>query len=437
MKSELSDEVKKDLANLRIDTDSLDNLTVQMVKIAYYRAAMIVHPDKADRDNPKQVEEFTAAFQELLNGYHRVLQYMIENMEENDEDNLETMKDVPMSDEDLFAKESFEKFNFSQENKGSFTVRVEDKLAEVWQECLEIVYGEPTIIQTPTGTESDRFWKTTFSQAGRDLVITIHFYNHNKPKDKKQSKIMVQGAVQSIICEYVLCDLPKIYKMVSARKPPNVAVLRQSKRKRLTTPVKKRNIKYKPAPKQEIIKCAMCEFTTPNNVKLKKHMKTYHTEQPQPIIRNVAPVPPITESVTTQSSCVQDMSVCVASDSDDEALVEITKCTKCDFEASTEGELERHLDDLHTKITTNTLAEDTVPSDRVKPIPLYKCKECAFAATSTEALTEHKKTEHIIKLSSKTQDEASVFLHSCISCQFRTNDYNELNEHIESSHGKE
>ena len=114
---------------------------------------------------------------------------------------------------------------------------MEDKLAEVWQECLEIVYGEPIIIRTPTGTESDRFWKTIFRQAGKDLEITVHFYNHNKPRDKKQSKILVQGAVQSVLCEYVLCDLPKIYKMVFMRKPPNVSALRQSKRKRPTTPV--------------------------------------------------------------------------------------------------------------------------------------------------------------------------------------------------------
>ena len=138
--------------------------------------------------------------------------------------------------------------------------------------------------------------------------------------------------------------------------------------------------------------------------------------------------------ITTQGGQVQDMSVCVASDSDDEGLIEITKCTKCTFEAPTEGELERHLEDVHSKLTINTLDEDTVPSDRIKPIPLYKCNECAFAATTTEALKEHRKTEHST-ISSKKQDEASGFNHSCISCQFKTNDYNGLMKHIESSHG--
>ena len=200
----------------------------------------------------------------------------------------------------------------------------------------------------------------------------------------------------------------------------------------MTTPVKKRSIKYKPAPKQEPIRCAVCDFTSANNVKVKKQMKTYHTEQP--IVSNVVPVLPIVGTTTTQSGQVQVMSVCVASDSDDEGLVEITKCTKCTFEAPTEGELERHLEDVHSKLTINTLDEDTVPSDRTKPIPLYKCNECAFAATTTEALKEHRKTEHST-ISSKKQDEASGFNHSCISCQFKTNDYNGLMRLIESSHG--
>ena len=159
MNSGVSDELSTDLAYLTIDTDSQDDLTVEMVKTSYYRVAMVVHPDKTDRENPKQVEEFTAAFQELLNSYHRVLQYMMENMEENDKENHETMKDEPMSDDALFAKECFDIFNFQYENKGSFTVRVEDILADVWHECLGIIYGDPKVVQTPTGTESDRFWK--------------------------------------------------------------------------------------------------------------------------------------------------------------------------------------------------------------------------------------------------------------------------------------
>ena len=127
MNPETNDEVKKDLANLKIDSDSLDNLTGDMVKAAYYKTALLTHPDKADPADAKQVEEFTAAFQELGNSYQRILQYLIEN----EGDNIEAMKDEQMRDEALLAKEIFDKFNVPHENKGSFTVRVEDKLADL------------------------------------------------------------------------------------------------------------------------------------------------------------------------------------------------------------------------------------------------------------------------------------------------------------------
>ena len=167
--------------------------------------------------------------------------------------------------------------------------------------------------------------------------------------------------------------------MVSMRKPPSVSGLRQVKRKRLTTPVKKRNIKYKPAQKQERLNCVLCDFTSNNNVKLKTHIKNYHTE-PKVSLVVTATQQPVAK--------VEDMSLCGLSESEDEELVEITNCTKCTFEASTEGELERHLEDLH-RVTINTLEKGTVSSDndtlappRVKSLPLYKCNECAFTAMS-------------------------------------------------------
>ena len=128
----------------------------------------------------------------------------------------------------------------------------------------------------PNGTECDRMWKVIFGQNGQNIELTIHFYNHNKLKDKKQSKILIQGSVQSLICEYVFCDLPQIYKMVSLRKVPYIS-LRQSKRKRPTTPIKKRNMKHKPSAKLECLNCVLCDFSSVSNVKIIKHMKTKHT----------------------------------------------------------------------------------------------------------------------------------------------------------------
>ena len=49
------------------------------------------------------------------------------------------------------------------------------------------------------------------------------------------------------------------------------------------------------------------------------------------------------------------MPVCDLSESEEEALTEITSCTKCTFEASTEEELDKHLEDVHTNSILNTL----------------------------------------------------------------------------------
>ena len=130
-----SDELKKDLSTLRIDYDKLEILTVQEVRAAYHKVALDIHPDKADPKNKEQVAKFTADFQELGNCYQRVLKHIIENSHPQGEDPIEAM-----DDEALFAKEHFDKFNFPFENSGSFTVSVEDNLAEAWQDSLKYNY---------------------------------------------------------------------------------------------------------------------------------------------------------------------------------------------------------------------------------------------------------------------------------------------------------
>ena len=266
----MTEELRKDLATLGVHDDEAESLTVEQAKAAYRKAALLTHPDKADPACPKQVADFAAAFQELGSCYEIVLKHINDKLQAQD-DSFE-----PSTDAALFAKDNFNQFNFPFENNGSFTVLVEDNLAEIWQECLEIVYGAPRIVMNG-GTESDRMWKTLYAQNEHEIELTIHFYNHNKPNAKKQSKILVQGGIQFLICEYVLCELPIIYKLVSLRKPPSGPLLRNAKRK-LATPVKRRNMKHKPIAKPGTISCAMCEFTSVSNVKIIRHMKTTHTE---------------------------------------------------------------------------------------------------------------------------------------------------------------
>ena len=318
------DALKKDLVTLGIAVEGLESLTVEEAKNAYHKEAIKVHPDKAG-------VEYTAIFQEVGNAYQRILKYIIDKLKTQ---NHATEKST--NDAEIFARENFDNFNFPFENKGSFTVIVEDVVAEVWQELLEKEYGSPRIVTNMHGTECDRIWKILYEH----MDITLHFYNHNKPKDKKQSKILIQGAFQSTLCEFVFTELPTIYKSVCKRKVSLLTPLRQSKRKRITTTVKKRNIKYKPMAKSEVFTCALCELTSSSNVKLIRHMKTMHTQLSSDnleVFKNQS----IIEIEDIPKQLDEDMSVCELSDNDEsnENLSKVDlKCEECTFNTS-EGEL--------------------------------------------------------------------------------------------------
>ena len=231
--------------------------TFKETRIAYHKAAKKTHPDKADRSNLEEIARYTAAFQEVGNCYQRIRIFIVQRLSANhDEGNK---KDYSW-DGDIFLIKNFDKFNFPAENKGSFTVRVEDNLAKFWQDSLEWQYGKPRIDKTPNGTESDRHWKVRFGQDEQNIELTVHFYNHNKYKDKKQSKLMIQGSSQSTMCEYVFTELPKIYKIVCSKSVSVPDPVIDSKRKRLVTPNRKRNIRFKSASKPDGNKCALCDF---------------------------------------------------------------------------------------------------------------------------------------------------------------------------------
>ena len=123
---------------------------------------------------------------------------------------------------------------------------VEDILAEIWQDCLERTYGKPKITKNPKGTETDRLWKFPFGTDIESIDITLHFYNHNKPKDKKKSKILIQGSIQSILCDYVFNELPKIYKLVCSMKAATLTVtpLPPLRQRAPASLVKRRSIRY-------------------------------------------------------------------------------------------------------------------------------------------------------------------------------------------------
>ena len=413
------EEIKKDLHTFGIDVSKLESLTVQEVRAAYHKLAKEIHPDRVDPADAERVAECTAAFQEVGNSYQRILKFIIDKLQKQNDDS----DDSSTNDEEVFAKENFGKFNFPYQNRGSFTVKVEDNLAEAWQDCLENTYGKPRIVKNDNGTETNRIWKIMFGLNEGKIEITLHFYNHNKPKDKKQSKMLIQGGVQSAICDFVFGDLPEVYKKVCSRKPSLLTPIQNSKRRRLSTSVKKRNMRYKPAAKPAEIDCALCDFKSVSKVKIIKHMKTSHTEANKP---SLAP-----------KVLAEDMSVCEISDDEDvtdrgeKLLTESKSCVTCEFEAKQEADLDEHHKECHSQPSVNLdeVAEKSPPT--VKPIHLYKCNDCSFTTVTTDELQEHKKNKHKRE---KTVVSETVFLHSCISCDFRTNEYNSLRLHIDCDH---
>ena len=118
----------EDLKTLNVDIKLKDSVTIRDIINAYRKKAKIIHPDKAGSD-------FTAEFQDFNNAYERALKYLV-NKTENDDNTC---------DEEKFTVDNFEKFNFPKKNTDSFTILVENELADLWQDSFKNLFGEPTI----------------------------------------------------------------------------------------------------------------------------------------------------------------------------------------------------------------------------------------------------------------------------------------------------
>ena len=219
-------------------SEEISEVTKRKVNVSFRRLAKILHPDKSGD------ETTNAAFQKLRYSYERLVEYF-KNM-----DNIEDEQEE--QDEDKFLIENFHKFNFPYENKGSFTVAIECVLADTWQHYLTKQLGEPKVKINKNGTECDRWWKTSYSGS----EITIHIYN--KPKNKKGSKLMLQGGLQSVICSYVFDVLPQIYKMVCQNRP---------------IPVGNNLSLKKGKPK---VTCDQCKFRSSSMIQMKMHLRNIH-----------------------------------------------------------------------------------------------------------------------------------------------------------------
>ena len=126
----ISEDLRKDLEALGLQDSDVTIMTMKDVIRAYKKVALKIHPDKAGTAK-------TAEFQDLVNSYQQILKYLNvrgKNVKTDENDEV-----------DKFTKDNFENFNFPHENRGSFSVHVEDEKADVWEECIENLYGDPTI----------------------------------------------------------------------------------------------------------------------------------------------------------------------------------------------------------------------------------------------------------------------------------------------------
>ena len=119
-----SEDMRKHLDVLEI-REEITGVTVKYVNAKFRKLAKVLHPDKAS-------DKSTAAFQKLLRSCEILREYLKKN---ENEDNSKT--DMVPEDDFQFFEDNFEKFNFPFENHGSFTVIIEDYLADTWQDCME------------------------------------------------------------------------------------------------------------------------------------------------------------------------------------------------------------------------------------------------------------------------------------------------------------
>ena len=333
-------------------------------------------------------------------------------------------------------------------------------MADTWQEFIANILGEPKVVINPWGTECDRSWKVHYA----DIDITIHLYN--KPKNKKGSKLMLQGRRQSVLCSYVFEELPKIYKLVRANRPQRIEASSATSRKPNTKPS---------------VKCEQCKFKS-TLVQMKMHIKTVHATKPKKAHKRLSNFTPLSkpskrckpQKLDTIINCegIVDNSFLLIDDSfsgkstplemnvqsetyEKDNVVEmkpLLSCGKCEYDCETKENLEAHFNNVHVASDCLncefTAGEDTVLKDhqsecanlRKNPLPVMP-----ESNMSTEEIEEEEKEQAVIcgVCEFKSEDTMEMKAHelkhivevkSCSLCDFTAASQYQLEDHIEHNH---
>ena len=424
------DQFKDDIKVLEIDEANSDIVTIREVIKAYRKKAFRVHPDTSGYES-------TADFQDLSNAYERALKYLVDrHKESNSEEN--NVAENEQDDEERFIKENFDRFNFPKKNTDSFTVVVENSLADTWQECFEKLFGKPIVNKNKnSGTESGRVWKVDYKQGEKNAELTIHFYN--KPVKSKKSKFLIQGGNHAFKCLFVFNEMPKIYKMVCDLKP-KISKLRTE------------------------IQCGQCSVKYKTKKDLRIHFLTTHSKSGRlchsPSVKRLGRTKTmrrVKEKVLSYAEDVEklldeDTSITEIEDSDEITVIENTtingttttdkipatdplsfRCLECDYRAMDKFQMEVHLQDLHKDISDANCIN-------------YICIECGKVFEVDESYQKHMQTHSDAEESVKganvngTDDKGTkessekIIQFLCTNCKYEACDIKDLNEHITSSH---
>lgn len=133
----MDNKVKEALEVLGFSKEDCAKINVKEVVKSFFKLAKELHPDKHSNDKDK--EEFTLKFQAVNSAYQVILEYL--QNPENDDTDFNNSKNDESDDVTKFTRDNFKNFNFPKENIGSFTIIVQNEMANNWEEVLEKVYG--------------------------------------------------------------------------------------------------------------------------------------------------------------------------------------------------------------------------------------------------------------------------------------------------------
>ena len=436
------DTIKEYLKVLKHEGKTIEELSIREVIRAYRKLAKTVHPDISGYASKED-------FQELGHAYEKMLEILVIRAKQNEDTEVKKNMEEEEDEEDIdekFVKENFHNFNLPTEKEGSFIVRVENDLADTWDECFQNLYGEPNKVNnTKTGAEISRLWRINY----QGCELTIHLYK--KPKTTKISKFLVQGGSHLKKYSFVFTELPQIYKKVCEAKPIISKIANTQM-------------------KQTSVTCDQCKFKSISMIQMKKHLKTIHNPNRQKSSKRIANFTPANKpskilknidgpkaNIFLNAEGIADESIfmveesCSAKENENtleerEALGEekqvlvieenavkqqiVFSCTKCDYETEGEEILKTHMEE---HIKTQCSCSFSKDEDHILKVHDSECK----SVTENQTDTANKINVDIKEVDAIPTDIGEKeSIRNCDDCSKGFQDMKDFDKHVVEYHNK-